>query len=343
MKKVASLLIVFLALRPAICQEILFKSAQVLTAEQVNSFYASFRISGNWILFNAPDFKLYGYEKSSLNLKWEYDLNHQSDLAPYIVNDQVWANGKSHVLKLDLQTGLLIKELPLASIATEPFTSNGKIFGTGIYDGGKIFEFDPLADSILWSRFLAHGSSVQPYYLNNRIVANAENNSWLEMDYSGKYFSSGCEVEGAWPSESPCAKKFISLSHDGKEITEKFAGKLDLGEFTRFTLPHKTFLLCEKRLVILGDGLKVLLNRELSQVSDELLGIYGSDLKILHATDELIWIYESDRIVEYNHRSKKFIRSVDLSEWSPHQVALDGKKIWLISKKDGLLYCMKYL
>ena len=342
MKQAATFLFLLFILRPAISQEVLFKSNQSFTPEQMDGFYSSFRISGNWIIYNAADYKLYGYDVRSKDLKWSYELNRKSDIAPFVVNEQVWANAKDKVIKLDLGSGQWVKDLPIASVATEPFLLNGKLFCTGIYDGGKLFEFDPAADSVLWSRFLAHGSSAQPFYLKNRIVANAEGNSWLEFDYSGKFLSAPCDVETTWPSENPCVKKFIALSHDGKEITENFAAKLGLGEASRFYLPHKTFLLCEKRLVILGDGLKVLMNRELKDVSDELLGEYGSDLKILNATEDKIWIYESDRIIEYNYRLKKFVRSMDLDEWSPHQVSVDADKVWLISKKDGLLYCLRF-
>ncbi|RYY60946.1 MAG: hypothetical protein EOO05_08135 [Chitinophagaceae bacterium] len=342
MKQAATILLLLLAMRPAIGQDILFKSNQSFTTEQMDGFYSSFRISGNWIIYNGADYKLYGYDRLTQQLKWTYELNRKSDIAPFVVGEQIWANAKDRVVKLDLQSGQWLKDLPIASVDTEPFTMDGKLFCTGIQDGGKIFEFDPVADSVLWSRFLAHGSSAQPFYLKNRIVANAEGYRWLEFDYTGKYLSRNCDVETSWPSDNPCAKSFITLSHDGKEITEKFAAALGLGEASRFYLPHKTFLICEKRLVILGDGLKVLLNKELNDVSDELLGIYGSDIKILTANDEKVWIYESDRIIEYNYKLKKFVRSMDLAEWSPHQVTLDHDKVWLISKTDGLLYAISF-
>lgn len=321
-------------------QQIEFRSSQSFDAAQLNDLFSSFRVSGDWILFNAPDYKLYAYSRSDKQLRWTYDLRFRSDIQPFIVNGEVWVNGNQRVARLNLATGEALQDLPLTSINTEPFIKDGRLFCTGTYNGGRIIQYDLTADSVNWSRFIAHGNAIQPFYMDNRIVANGEGSTWIEYNYSGKYLSAGCELETAWVSENPCARNFITLSHDGKEISEKLTSKLGLGETASFSLPNKTFLLCEKRLVILGDGLKPIFNKELKDLSEDLLGEYGSDLKILDANNETVWIHESDRVIQYNYRLKKTIRLTDLSQWQPHNLKMYEGKFWLVSRADGLLYCI---
>lgn len=341
MKKPPLLLLsLFISVGRLFAQEVEFRSAQAFEQSLLTDLFSSFRVTGEWILFNAADYKLYAYSRSDKQLKWTVDLHYRSDIPPFIVNNQVWVNGKEKVARLDLPTGTALKDLPLGAINTEPLVKEGKVLCTGLYNGGRLIEYDLGADSVSWSHFIAHGNTTQPFYLSNRIVANGEGHTWIEYSYAGKYLSPGCELETAWVSENPCAKNFITLTHDGREVTEKFTSKLGLGETVRYTLPHKTFLLCEKKLVILGDGLKVLFNRELKDISEDLLGEFGSDLKILHANEETLWIHESDRVIEYNYRLKKQVRLTDLAQWAPHNIKMLDGKIWLISREDGLLYCI---
>ena len=60
--------------------------------------------------------------------------------------------------------------------------------------------------------------------------------------------------------------------------------------------------------------------------------------KSLNADDEKITMLYSHHFIIYHHRDKKLLKLIDLAQWEPHQAILDEGKLWLISKKDGLLY-----
>jgi hypothetical protein len=343
MKQLFIFCITALLAKSSIGQMVSFKSAQQLSEGNLKSMYASISLDENLLLFNAADYQLYAYDKRSGLLKWTYDLERKSDVQPFIIGNCIWANGKNGVVQLDT-AGNLVKTLPFATIETTPFFKDGIIYGTGIYDGGSLYAYDTKKDTVLWKRFLAHGCSVRPYYLKNKIVANAEGDSWLELDYSGKLTDSLCETgEEAFPSELSCAKKFTALSHDENKIYGYFG---DINRST-FGLPElfysekNTFILSDGALNIFGDKEVLQSSVQLSGLSDTLeMGDWG-DGKILKATNETISLLCNDYLFVYNYQREKLISTTDLRKWRPHCVISDENKLWLISKKDGLLYGLK--
>jgi hypothetical protein len=200
------------------------------------------------------------------------------------------------------------------------------------------------ADSVLWKRFLAHGYSKTPYYLADKIVANAEGDNWIELNYDGTLKEAGCDVgatEGDFPSQLPCAKQFIALLHDGKELKGKLAEELflDNNSMPAITTSAKhSFIMNDGHLFILGNKLKTKSSLPLTSLSDELEENSDAPAKILHADDEKITILYSHHLIVFHHRDKKLLKLIDLAQWEPHQAMLDKDKLWLISKKDGLLY-----
>lgn len=330
-------------------QKVFFQSKQIFSEHELENFYSSITIEGDQLLFNANDYQLYSYNKRNGSLRWSYDMRRKSDVPPVIADGYVWATTSygseymyTNVTKLDSATGTLIKKLSLASMLTKPFIKNNILYGTGIYDGGCVFAFDLKKDTVIWSRFLAHGSSEEPYYFPGKIVANAEGDKWLELNYKGELLTRGCDDSTVtYPSELTCAKKFNALTHDGKEIKNEMAEKLlspdSYNKPSILRTDHLTFILQDARLTILGDKLKEKLSIGLLSVSDKVDYDYHY-ASILKADDKMIWMVFGGQYIVYNFKTKKTEQVTDLTEWQPHQVLLEENKLWLISGKDGLLY-----
>lgn len=326
-------------------QSVFFKSSQSITDDQKIPFYSSVNIKDSLVLFNAPDYQLYAYDKKSGRQKWSYQLERKSDVAPAFGGNFIWVtNGAKNVIMLDQVTGKLVNTLPVSSIQTPAFFKNDILYFTGLYDGGSLIAYDINADSVVWKRFLAHGVSIMPYYLSDKIVANAEGDKWIELNYNGTMKQAGCDKdaqEGDFPSQLPCALSFVGLSHDGKEIKGKLAEELGLNADNIPTIISTTkhsFVLNEGQLVILGNKLKKKAVLPLASLSDSLEEDNDFPAKILHANDETVAILYDNHLVIYDHNDKKLLKLVDLSQWEPHQAIFDESKLWLISRKDGLLY-----
>jgi outer membrane protein assembly factor BamB len=329
----------------AYSQKVFFKSSQTISPEHRMAFYASLNINDSLVLFNAPDYQLYAYNKNSGEQIWGYKLGRKSDFPPFFSGNYIWAtNGDRQVIKLDPATGTLLDTLPASTIETQPFLKNDILHFTGLYDGGCLIAYDMKADSVLWKRFLAHGYSKTPYYLADKIVANAEGDNWIELNYDGTLKEAGCDkdaIEGDFPSQLPCAKQFIALTHDGKEIKGKLAEELSLDIYSVpaiATTAKHSFLLNDGLLFILGNKLKKKSSLLLTSLSDDLEENSNAPAKILSADDEKITMLYSHHFIIYHHRDKKLLKLIDLAQWEPHQVMLNEDKLWLISRKDGLLY-----
>ncbi len=326
----------------ASAQKVFFKSAQTFSKDNTKTFYSSIALQNNLLLFNANDYKLYAYDKNTGQLKWQHKLDWKSDIAPFFVQNTIWANGNDEVLQLDTATGKPLKAIAISRMDTKPTIINNVLYGTGIYNAGCLFAYDLQQDSVLWSRFIAHGIAQTPHYLPGHIIANAEGNNWLEVAYNGKLLNAACEEEEAhFPSELSCAKKYLLRTHDGKEIKGKLALKIDKNDYgveQTFHAPHATFIINKNMLFVIGNKLKLKLEKDLEQLAPGIDPAYGSTVQILQAAKETVWLHLGDHLLEYNYIKKKKVRAINLSTWAPHQVLLDENKIWLISSTDGLLY-----
>ena len=340
-----ALAILLLSTTAGYSQKEFFRSQQVFTQDNMNKFYSSITIHDGLIIFSANDYHLYAYNKKDASLKWSTATNYKSTRPVFIQNNVIYAGvSKKEVLQaaqFDLATGELIKTLPFGPLATKPFIQNGMLYGTAIYDYGCIVAYDLQKDTVTWSRFIAHGYSTQPYYFENKIMANAEGNNWVELGYDGVLLDTTCAVKASMFVENiPCVKNFIDLSHDGREIKGKLAeGILGNDHFGRppvLTTENYTYVYYDDKLTILSGKLKIKQQVQVSSLTDSL--VENSGTKLLKADNENIWILYSDHLLQYNHKIKKLVRLSNLSAWQPHQVLFDGENIWLISGKDGLLY-----
>jgi hypothetical protein len=340
-----------LSITPVFSQKVFFRSAQTFSKEDMNDFYSSLAVEGDLVLFNANDYKIYAYHKDGAGA-WTAAINRKSNTPPFFAGKNVWVtasiNQIRYVQQLDTANGELVRKMDMETIYTKPVIQNGIMYATGISRGGCVFAYDLGADSLIWERFLAHGCSIKPYYRKDKIIANAEGNNWLEITYNGKLTDAGCEDSTVfYPSGLPCAKTFDALTHDGLEITGKKSEQwLDNDNYIKPIIGYSsryTFILQDAQLVILGNKLKQKSRLQLSSLSDKIETGHDGLASILQADDEKIWIACSNQLLLYNHKNKKLEKSFDLSEWEPHQLELDQDKLWLISKKDGLLYGISLL
>lgn len=323
-------------------QTVFFQSNQTYSEKDLTSSYSSIALQNNLLLFNAPDYGLYAYDRTGRQL-WKYDLGRKSNQPPFFAGKWVWAVGReSQVWQLDSATGATMKKLPFSELETPPIQRNGILYGTAIYDGGCLYAYDLKADSVVWQRFLAHGCSIKPYYQAEKIVANAEGDNWLEIRYDGKLVDTQCDdAEITYPSGLSCIKNFAALSHDGKEIKGKLAQTLlPDGYFNNeiFYTAQNSFVLHEGTLTVLGNKLKKKLSVDLNTINDSIQEQEEGLAKILAADDQTVSLVYNNQFIIYDFKKKKSVKTVDLNNWGPHQVILDENRLWLISKKDGRLY-----
>ena len=339
MKKLAFIIIIIAGSGNLLAQTVFFKSDKKFTSENMKDFYASVSIQGDIVLFNAPDYQLYAYDKKNGNLDWSFDLQRKSDIPPFFVDEYIWANSNEGTVQLTKNTGKINKALNFERVDTKPIVKNNIVYATGIYDAGVLFAYDMMKDSVLWQRFLAHGCGVEPYYLNERIIANGEGDQWLEVSYNGS-IANGCEMEdGAFPEQLPCIKRFLALTHDQKEIKGKLAKRIEGVEYNQpvfyYTANH-TLALNNGKLFVIGDNLKLKSQTSLQTFSDSLQD-FGTG-QILKADKDMVWLMYNEHLVVFNYIKKKPIKIIDLQKWAPHNPVIDENRLWLISRNDGLLY-----
>ncbi len=329
----------------AFSQKEFFRSQQVFTKEQLSSFYSSVTIHDSLVIFNANDYQLYAYNKKDGLLKWSVETNYKSSVPVSVQGGIIYAaiskNEKQQAAQFNLADGKLIKVLPFGPLATKPFLKNGMLYGTAIYDFGCILGYDLKKDTVTWSRFIAHGYSLQPYFQEKRILANAEGDNWVALGYDGVLLDTTCAKRASMYIEDiPCVKNFIAITHDGLEIKEKLAkdilGADIYGQPEMLRSEKFTFILYDEKLTILSGKLKVKQQVQVSSLAEDLDGYI--DIKLLKADDENVWILYNNHLLQYNHKIKKLVRSTDLTTWQPNSVLLDEENIWLVSTKDGLLY-----
>ena len=340
-----ALAILLLSTTAGYSQKEFFRSQQVFTQDNMNKFYSSITIHDGLIIFSANDYHLYAYNKKEGSLKWSVETLYKSSIPVFVQDNIVYAGiYKDKIEKaaqFSLANGKLIKALPFGPLATKPFIKNGMLYGTAIYNYGCIVGYDLQKDTVTWSRFIAHGYSTQPYYFENKILANAEGNNWVALGYDGILLDTTCTVNAdIFVQDIPCVKIFTALSHDGKEINGKLSGDIFGKDFTDgpeiITTDKFTFVLNEDKLSILSKKLKIKYQVDLSSLAEELADNRSN--KLLKADDEHVWILCDDKLIQYDHKIKKLVRLTSLTTWQPHSVLLDEENIWLISGKDGLLY-----
>ena len=209
---------------------------------------------------------------------------------------------------------------------------------------GKIIAFDLKNNRILWKHNINFGADVQPVFLKEKIVVNAEDDIWFDTDYDGNLIDNTSEIPTYIDDRKIGAKKFYFLTHDETPINKEWLqnNKLTNSEFKVEKNQKYTYLLSDTYLTVIGKKGKIKLKINLDTfVSQE---EYENEAvsKILKSQDEKVWFLYQNHLIHYNVKKKRVLRDVFLYNWQPKQILLDGKNIWLISKNDGQLYHLEF-
>lgn len=341
----AVLMIVMLAMGTK-AQTEFFRSKQVYTEEQLDQLYASIALHDSLLIFNAPDYTLYAYNKKDGSLKWSSYTSYKTSVPVFIEGNRVYAglyaDKKEQAAIFNIETGKLERKLPFGPLATKPLIKNNMLYGTAIYNFGSIVGYDIIKDSVTWSYFIAHGYSTQPYFFNDKIIANGEGSNWIEIAYDGSLIDTTCaDRNEEYGPYTPCIKRFKSLTHDRRELTDKLAheilGEDHSGTPAMLTTGNRSFIFDDGKLTVMGDKLKKKYAVDINDLVTE-EPKYNSKTKMLAADNENIWLLYRNHVLQYAHAKKKLVRSVDLDAWQPEKLLLDGNDVWLVSGKDGLVY-----
>jgi hypothetical protein len=339
-------LILLLSWTFSFAQQVFFKTDFPLTDIQLRDFYSSFYIDENTIAFNANDYKIHAYDRKTLQERWTTSLDYKTVVPPAYYKGKFLCQEKSFVVSLDEMTGKTVDTLYIGSLLTAPMIKNDILYATGICAAGCVFAFDLAQMKELWYYFIAHGCSIKPYYLSDRIFANAEGDNWLTLDYAGKILT--CQDTTSHGEEwyAPgCVSDFEFLTHDGIKVSAKQAKKVFNNEYhvigDVYHEADKTIIDFEEGafIYVLGKKLKKIAALNLPEIvgetdyedSGDIVKIEGNRISFLYA-----W-----RLVTYDIARKSVIKMIDLSEYSPTNVQLVKDEIWLISKKDGMLYGLR--
>ena len=348
-----------------------YKSSVELIDFSPKDHYSSIAMKGNMIVFNAPNYHLYGIDKTNYKNTWQINTGVKS-IKPAIFHSDTFfvSNSKSEetrVEQYDLKTGKLLKHFPFESIATKPHFIGNVMYFTGwrAFDGGKMMAYDLEKNILLWEEYLGDGREIdfQPVYLDSKIIVSAHEGNWYDLDYNGKILDLKTEEYTHNRDGKIFVKKYLFLTHDGKKITEDFLDNQEISKpyTTKITKKH-TIILSKTDLSVFGNNEKLKLKLKLqsivpSKMSDEeeekLLAIMRSgspyvanehiDLgQIIKTDDKTVWFLHENHLVHYDFNKNKLLRDVDLNHWQPHQLILENRTIWLISKNDGQLYALDF-
>lgn len=330
------------------CQTPLYQSTFPLEKSSSEFAKSSLLLTGNKIIYNAPNYTLYAIDVKNFKNIWEQEIGWRSINSPYVYKNTFFYSsydGKStRLTQFDINSGRPLQILELQSLHSVPHFINSMMYITALEDGGKLIAYDLSQNKIIWHKNIGHGVDVQPIYLNDKIIASAGENQWFEIDYQGNILASKSKQYTHLEEEKISVKNYTFLSHDQKEITTDFLKKYKL-QNTEYQLEKnltQTFILSENQLIVLGNNRKVKLQLNLETIisSEE----YEPDAlsKIIQVDSEKVWFVHQNHLIHYDFKRKKLLRNVYLDKWRPHQLVLDGRIIWLISKNDAQIYALDF-
>ncbi len=332
----------------AFSQTEIYKSNFAFNDYKSNELSSSMTISNENILFIASDYKLYSIQKKDGKINWENYTGWKSNTPPYIYENNFffgkYENEVVRYIEYNLNTGEKVKELPLESINSKPYFVNNTMYCTSLMDGGKLLAYNLEENKIIWEINIGHGIDFQPVYLKDKIIANAEDDNWFEIDYSGNFPKTKSKIHTYIDTTKIFVKKYKFLTHDGKEITQDFLkkNKLFRSEYQTKTSEQNTFILAEKQLLILGNNKKKVLQLDLETEfpTDNWDNEAYTNIITMNAVS--VWFCYQNFLIYYDFQDNKCLRKVDLTKWNPHQILLENRTIWLISKNDGQLYGLDF-
>ncbi|TDP00719.1 hypothetical protein [Flavobacterium sp. 245] len=331
----------------AFSQTEIYKTNLVFDDSQSQELFCSMAISDNKILLSANK-DLYNINKDSLKIVWQTSPGMKSCNSLYFLKDTfLYSSYQNQVLRCseyDLKTGAKVRDLLIESINSKPHFVGKMMYCTALFDGGKLMAYDLEENKVVWQKNIGHGADFQPIYLKDKIIANAEDENWFEIDYDGNFVKTKSKKHNYLDSTQIFIKNYKFLTHDGKEITHDFLKKnrLSNSDYKTKTSDTHTFILAEQQLLVLGKNKKKVLQLDLEKefpTENFDQDAYGSIL-VIHP--ESIWFSYQNFLIHYDFINKKRLRKVDLTKWNPHQLLVENRTIWLISKNDAQLYTLDF-
>lgn len=322
-----------------------FKSEVTISEEQLDGFFTSFTYDDDQIYFIANDYHLYAFDMKSGNLKWQYSLSYKSDLTPVAHQKSIFVTENTNedgnkTVQLNAKTGEIIQTLKISSIYTQPVFKDSVMYCTALDDGGKILAYDLKDNKIIWSHFVAHGVSEQPYFFQDELLANSEGEDWLALDYKGNFLEKKCDSKFNIDTTEVCIRQFRWLNYKGDKLENEA-----LENYETVKIKHtkdRSIAMTDDKIFFLGRKNKVLhiLNMYDIELPEEDFR-YNNYFELFKVENDNIWFFYQNHLVVYDYKSKKILKLTDLSQWNPHQIILENSNLWLISKDDGELYGLR--
>ena len=332
-------LFMWITYTPAKAQTEFFRSKINFSENQLSKFFSSFNIDSTQIYFNANDYYLYTYNKKSGKLNWSYNLSTKTDNPPRLFQNNVlveehFEENQNKCVQLNTNTGNLYQTLSIGRIETLPVFKENMMYCTAIVPaiGGAILAYDLKNNKIAWQHFIAHGVSRQPYFLNDKIIANVEDNNWFEVNYDGKVLNTKCKSKANLFVENiKCVRNFTVLNHKQQVVSETY---FDTYESIKVKYSkHVTIVLSGNRLLIIKD--KSEKEIQLPAIFPAFTAEKSNYSEILKIENNTTWVMHSNYLILYDFEKNKLEKSFDLTKWNVHQAIVDEGNLWLISKSDG--------
>jgi hypothetical protein len=169
------------------------------------------------------------------------------------------------------------------------------------------------------------------------------------LSYEGKYIDTICAVKAdIFVQDVPCIEIYNALAHDGTPITEgwlteQFGEGPEVTRDNIMTGNNHTFILTNDRLGIIGKKRKLIRNLDLKKLlPDTAEENYGSAAKLLASNDATVIFAYNDYLFVYDHQKKKLVKLIELTPWQPGRLLINQDQLWIISRRDGLLYGLSF-
>lgn len=327
-----------------------FKSNLYISGEDLSNFYSSISSDSTQIYVNTNEYYIHAFDKKTGQLNWSYYLANKTNTPPIVYKNSIII-GK-HVseyndkcIQLNSKSGDTIQTLKINQIYNQPLFKNDIMYGTAITaeTGGCILAYDLNKNEVVWKQFVAHGVSTQPYFLKNKIVANAEDDNWFDIDYKGVLKDTLCKNRASiFVNDIPCVKNFRYLTLDEKEIDEPFLEK-HLGETENlkfFSNQELTVIMGIENTLIIGNNKKIKNKINFLDLIPSLETESNPFKNSIKIEGNDFWFFYENNLVCYDLKTKKTKKIINLSKWNVHQLILenDNSFAWIISKNDGQLY-----
>lgn len=320
-----------------------FNSKIDFPTEQLDNFYSSISMDNTQVYFNANDYYVYAYDKKTGLLNWSHYLAKKSNNAPVPTQTSILVTKhlseyNNKCIQLDSKTGDTLQTLTLESINTKPIFKDHIMYCTGIDAGigGAVLAYDLKNNNVIWEKFIAHGVDKQPYFLKDKIIANAEDDNWFELDYNGKFLDTTCKLKtNLFVEAIKCIRKFRYLTKNEKVLSDKY---FDIDEVLKLKYTEdKTIVLGENKMLIINKKNKIEKEVLLEQILNLTENKMSNYSEILKADESTVWFFAHDLLTVYDFESDKVLKTYDLTQWNAHQAILEGNNLWFISRNDGQL------